>query len=69
MPTAIISKPIPLYIARRADADYWIVTEGDAPNSPTVCMSDSEVYARAIAHALNVTRALAVQSQSHPNWN
>lgn len=57
----------PLYSAECLTG-YWIVRE-NGPQSHIVCISESETYARAIAHALNVTRALAVETSHHPNWN
>lgn len=48
-----------------AESECWYVKE----NQAIVAMCANAVYARAIAHALNVTRALAVQSHLTPNWN
>lgn len=54
-------------VHKLAEAECWYVKE----NQTIVAMCANAVYAAAIAHALNVTRALATRAraQCHPNWN
>lgn len=56
-------RPSPLYIAMpNADREgWWLVTEGEHVGAPIVCHCPNEVFARAIAQALNNERSLALK--------